>query len=258
MATMGARPAEYRFYGELAHWWPLVSPPQEYVEEAAGIVDLLATASGPVRSVLELGSGGGSNAAHLSRRFAMTLVDRSEEMLAVSRRLNPDSEHRVGDLRTVRLGRAFDAVLVHDAVDYLTSADDLRQAFETAFAHCRPGGVAVFMPDATTETFLPSTDCGGTDGTDGRGVRYLEWCWDPDPDDTEVLTEYAFLLRSPGGEVRSVHETHRHGLFPRSVWLRLLAEAGFDARAVVEQTAEERPPRLLFVASRPLGKGPLA
>ena len=241
---------EQRFYGDLAVWWPLISPPEEYVEEAAEVAALLGSAAIPVREVLELGSGGGHNAVHLAARFAMTLVDLSEDMLAVSRRLNPESEHRRGDMRTLRLGRTFDAVFVHDAVDYMTSEADLRQAIETAFVHCRPGGLAVFVPDHTLETFAASSDHGGSDDADGRGVRYLEWTWDPDPADTWTLTEYAFLLRDTRGSVRVVHETHRTGLFSRDVWLRLLAEAGFDPESVTERTTEDRTPRELFVGRR--------
>lgn len=244
-------PARHRFYGELADWWPLISPPQEYAEEAAFAARLLNSARLPVRDVLELGSGGGHNAVHLKAHFAMTLVDLSEDMLAVSRRLNPECEHRQGDMRTVRLGREFDAVFVHDAVDYMTSEADLRKAVETAFAHCRPGGVAVFVPDDTAETYAPGTDHGGTDGAGGRGVRYLEWAWDPDPGDTWTITEYAFLLRDADGSVRVVHETHRVGLFSREVWLRLLADAGFEPTAVLEETTEDRTPREFFVANRP-------
>ena len=111
----------------------------------------------------------------------MTLVDLSDEMLDVSRRLNPECEHLCDDMRTVRLGRSFDAVYVHDAIDYMTTEADLRRAIETAYAHCRPGGVAVFVPDHTSEAFEASTDHGGDDSAHGRGVRYLEWTWDPDP-----------------------------------------------------------------------------
>jgi SAM-dependent methyltransferase len=242
--------SEHRFYGDLAVWWPLVSPPEEYAEEAAFAATVLDSAAIPVRHVLELGSGGGHSAFHLKARFAMTLVDLSEEMLAVSRRLNPECEHLTGDMRTLRLGRAFDAVFVHDAVDYMTTEDDLRRAIETAFAHCRPGGIAVLVPDRTAETFEAESDHGGTDGADGRGVRYLEWSWDPDPSDTWTLTEYAFLLRDADGSVRVVHETHRLGLFGREVWLRLLAEAGFDADASTEETTEDRTPRDFFVGRR--------
>jgi len=248
---MTGPPTELRFYGDLAAWWPLISPPQEYAEEAAFAATVLSSASIPVREVLELGSGGGHNAAHFKARFAMTLVDISADMLTVSRRLNPECDHHQGDMRTVRLGRTFDAVFVHDAVAYMITEADLRKAIETAFVHCRPGGIAVFVPDHTAETFEPTSDHGGTDDPNGRGVRYLDWTWDPDPADTWTLTEYAFLLREADGSVRVVHETHRTGLFSRDVWLRLLADAGFDPSAVTEDTTEDRTPRELFIGRRP-------
>ncbi len=248
---MPEEPTTYRFYGDLSRWWPLISPPEEYVEEAAFAATILTSAEIPVHEVLELGSGGGHNAFHLKARFSMTLVDLSEDMLEMSRRLNPECEHRQGDMRTVRLGRTFDAVFVHDAVDYMLTEGDLRQAVETAFVHCRPGGVAVFVPDRVRETFEEETDHGGTDGSDGSGVRDLEWTWDPDPGDTSYRTEYGFLLREADGTVHFVHETHRHGLFSRHDWLRLLAEAGFEADSVTEVTTEERPPRDFFRGSRP-------
>lgn len=240
-----------RFYRDLARWWPLISPVEEYAEEAALFAALLGSAPIPVQEVLELGSGGGHNAAHLKAHFALTLVDLAPEMLDVSRQLNPECEHLVGDMRTVRLGRVFDAVFVHDAVDYLLNAPDLRQALDTAFVHCRPGGIALLAPDATAETFEPGVDCGGSDAPDGRGVRYLEWSEDPDPSDTETLTEYAFLLRHADRSVEVVHETHRTGLFGRDVWLGHLADAGFVPEAVTEVTEEARTPRTFFLARRP-------
>jgi SAM-dependent methyltransferase len=242
----------HRFYGELAPWWPLISPPEEYTEEAAFAARMLQTASIPVHDVLELGSGGGHNALHLKRHFTMTLVDLSDGMLAASRRLNPECDHHQGDMRSVRLGRTFDAVFVHDAVDYMVTEDDLGRAVETAFVHCRPGGVAVFIPDHIAETFVPETDHGGHDGADGRAVRFLDWSWDPDPSDTSIATEYAFLLRRADGTIEVVHETHHLGLFRRAVWLGRLAAAGFRPTEVTEETTEDRPPRQLFLAHRPV------
>lgn len=238
------------FYGDLAPWWPLLSPPGEYAEEAGFAASLLASAPIPVREVLELGSGGGSNAVHLTERFALTLVDISPQMLAVSAELNPGSEHIVGDMRTVQLDRQFDAVFIHDAIDYMTTEPDLLAVLATAYQHCRAGGVVVIVPDHTLESFAPSTDHGGIDSPDGRGARYLSWTWDPDPADTWVQTEYCFLLRSADGTVRSAQETHRTGVFARSRWLELLARQGFDARIVPEITAEERAPRDFFVGYR--------
>ena len=224
----GRMPGDYRLYTELAGWWPLISPPEAYTEEAAHLAAVFAAATPPVRQVLDLGSGGGHVAAHLKGRFALTLVDLSEEMLAVSRRLNPECEHVRGDMRTVRLGRVFDAVLVHDAVDYMTSEDDLRQVIQTAFAHCRPGGLGVFVPDYLADTFRAASGGGGGHDDAGRQASFREWAWDPDPADEWIQVEYEFTLRAADDTVQVVREAHQLGAFRRDTWLRLLADAGFD------------------------------
>ncbi|GIF78141.1 class I SAM-dependent methyltransferase [Asanoa siamensis] len=235
----------HRFYGDLASWWPLISPAEEYREEAAFVATLLRPAS----SVLELGSGGGHNAVHLKRHFSITLSDLSPGMLAESRKINPELAHHQGDMRTMRLGQRFDAVFAHDAIEYMTTEADLRAAIDTAYVHTKPGGRAVFVPDDTTESFTPETDHGGVDGPDGRAARYLSWSYDPDPGDTTTVTEYAFLLRDNGATI-SVHERHETGLHSSDTWLRLLRAAGFAPAAVTEETSEDRRPRTLFIGTR--------
>jgi len=224
-------PALPKLYSELASWWELLSPPEEYVEEAELYRQALTAACDPPpRTLLELGSGGGSNAFHLQKHFRMTLVDLSPAMLAVSRAVNPECEHLEGDMRSVRLGRLFDAVLIHDAICYMTTLDELRRAVETAFAHLRPGGAALFAPDFTREIFQPGASHGGHDGDDGRGLRYLEWVWDPDPSDSTYIADYVYALRDTDGGMTSVQDRHIEGLFSRDEWLRTLEEAGFEAR----------------------------
>jgi SAM-dependent methyltransferase len=239
-------------YDELAEWWPLLSAPAEYEEEAGFYGDVLAgAADAPVRAVLELGSGGGNNAFYLKQRFAMVLVEPSPGMRRVSLALNPECEHVDGEMRTVRLGRTFDAVFVHDAVCYMTTEHDLRLAIDTAFAHCRPGGVALFCPDHVRERFQPSTDHGGGDG-DTRCLRYLEWTWDPDPNDSTYTVDYAYLLRESDGAVRVVHDRHVEGLFSRADWLRLLSETGFAAEGRIFDHSELAPGSYeVFVGRRP-------
>lgn len=228
---------EPRLYRGLASWFHLLTAPEEYREEAE-LYRRLLTESGPVRTVLELGSGGGNNASHLKAHFELTLTDLSEDMLAVSRELNPECKHVQGDMRTLRLGRAFDAVFVHDAVEYMTTVADLRAAIETAFVHCRPGGIALFVPDHLRETFHPRTDHGGHDGP-GRSLRYLEWTWDPNPDDDTYLVDFAYLLRDEQGTVRVEHDRHTCGLFTRATWLGLLEDVGFRAESRVIHVYDE-------------------
>jgi SAM-dependent methyltransferase len=229
-----------KLYREYADWWPLLSAPEEYVEEATEYARLILGASnGQARRVLELGSGGGNNASHMKASFDLTLVDRSPQMLEVSRALNPECEHVHGDMRWVRLGRTFDAVFVHDAIAYILNEEDLAAVFATAFEHLRPGGVALFVPDYVTETFKAATDHGGHDGPD-RSLRYLEWTWDPDPSDTTHRMDLTYVFHEPDGSVHVQLDEHVCGLFPRATWLSLVEGAGFEVRPV-PLTHDERP-----------------
>jgi trans-aconitate methyltransferase len=241
-----------KIYGELADWYPLLTAPEDYEEEAAAYARaMLDAAARPLNTVLELGSGAGHNASYLKRRFTITLVEPSEGMLAISKRLNPDCEHLQGDMRTVRLGRQFDAVFVHDAVVYMTSEPDLRAAIETAALHCAPGGVVLFAPDHVRENFKPGTDHGGHD-RDGRALRYLEWTWDPDAADTTYTVDYAVMLREPDGSVRVEHDRHIEGLFSRNDWLRWLADAGLSSTRVIIEHSELEPGSYeVFVSTKP-------
>jgi len=244
------RPA---MYAELAAWFHLLTPPAEYVDDAAFTLERLrAHVDGPLETLIELGSGGGNTASHLKRDLRLTLTDLSPEMLELSRTINPDIEHIVGDMRTLRLGRTFDAVLVHDAICYMTTEADLRAALETAFTHLRPGGAAVFAPDHVRETFAPDTDHGGedetapTDGRPGRGLRYLEWMTDPDPGDTTYQVDYALLFRDADGRVGVRHDRHVEGLFSRQAWHDILADVGFEPSSTMGPDE-----RFVFVGKRP-------
>jgi hypothetical protein len=121
----------------------------------------------------------------------------------------------------------------------------------TAFVHCRPGGRALFAPDFVRENFRPSTDHGGSDG-ESRGLRYLEWTWDPDPSDSTYVVDYAYLLRAPDGTVQVEHDRHVEGLFTREEWIRFLSAAGFEARSVPFEHSDLEPgSHEVFVAAKP-------
>ncbi len=229
-----------------------MSAPEGYAEEAAFFERaLLDACGGDCRTLLELGSGGGNNASYLKSRFSMVLVDQSPGMLVVSRALNPECEHVEGDMRTVRLGREFDAVFAHDAVCYMTTEADLTKAIATAYAHCRPGGAALFAPDHVRETFRTSTDHGGHDAGN-RGLRYLEWTWDPDPADSSYAVDYAYLIHDSDGSVRVELDRHVEGLFARADWLRLLTGAGFEPAVVPFDHSELEPGDYeVFVCRKP-------
>ncbi len=240
------------FYETLASWWPLISPVEEYESEVREVVRLIESHAPDARALLELGSGGGHNAFYLRKRFHVTLTDLSSAMLEQSKMINPDCEHLIGDMRTLDLQREFDVVFGHDSLDYMTSEHDLAQTFATAYRHLRKGGLFICLPDDVRERFEPGTECGGSDGDDGRSIRYLEWSPEISADATTCVTLYSFLAREADGTTRHFVEEHLHGIFTEATWVALLERAGFAVTVVDEAGVEdERAPRRIFVARKP-------
>ena len=240
-----------RMYAELAGWYPLITPLEDYAEEAGWYRGPMLEVLGPGRHrLLELGCGAGHNAHHLAADFDLTLVDPSPQMLALARVNCPDAALVQGDMRDLRLGRSFDAVFIHDAISYMLTRADLRAAMQTAWEHLRPGGVAVLVPDDLADDFEPGTDCGGSDGPDGRSLRYLEWAW-LHPDRPErCVVDYTLVVREGMAPARVLAvDRHEQGLFPREAWLSMLAETGF----VAEERLQPYEGRniSIFVARRP-------
>ena len=218
-------------YDDLVSWYRLVDPPADHEEEAAGYREALdRAATPPAETFLELGAGAGNNAFFLKQRFRCTLTDISPQMQALSLELNRDCEHILGDMRTLRLERTFDAVMIHDAVMYMTTEDDLRAAITTAFVHTKPGGAALFAPDCVRETFRDRTTLMQAD-EGSRALRGVEWAWDPDPADETFSVEYALLLRD-GDDMSSRHDRHVEGLFTRAAWIQILEDVGYAVEMV--------------------------
>ena len=225
-----------RLYDELAYLWPIISPPEDYAEEAIHWRRAIRENLGGGRhKILELGVGGGHNLSHLTADFRATAVDISPRMLDLSRRLNPGVEHHVGDMRTVRLGRKFDAVLVHDAISYMLTEEDLRAVFTTARIHLRPGGLLLVAPDLVRDTFVGGKvlrwPARSPQRSGDPAVSVEEHLNDCDPSDTVVESLFVYTI-TEGGIQRVECDLHLSGLFSIAVWIALMQEAGFAVEAL--------------------------
>ncbi|MEM6552041.1 MAG: class I SAM-dependent methyltransferase [Planctomycetota bacterium] len=236
-----------RLYDDLAWLWPVISPPGDYVEEADRLRAVIEERTGRSAgwSVLELGAGGGHTLVHLADCASRCVaVDLSEPMLANCRELVTGVETVVGDMRDVRLEERFDVVLLHDAVDYMTSSVDAAAAMATVAAHLAPGGVALVAPTYTRETFVDGEVADdGTELPTGGDVTFFSYVYDPDPGDETFEMVLLYLIRGEGDptdEIRGlrrvevVEDRHVCGIFSASQWLGWMGEAGLSAE-VVEQ-----------------------
>lgn len=107
--------------------------------------------------------------------------------------------------------------------------------------------MTLIVPDCIKERFTAGTDHGGSD-INSRGLRYLEWRYDPEPNDCTYTVDYAFLMRNADGSVGVEHDRHLEGLFSESTWLTLLKQNGFDPLALTDSFD-----RTYFVGYKPIG-----
>ena len=165
----------------------------------------------------------------MKKFFKITGVDLSQPMLALARRLNPEIDYQAGDIRRVRLGKTFDSVIIHDAINYMLNEQELRAAFETAFLHLAPGGVFWTYAEVTVESFRQNRTFCTSHKKEDVEITFIENAYDPDPADTSYEESLVYLIRRKGSlEI----ETDRHlaGIFTLETWINLLNDVGFRVR----------------------------
>lgn len=211
-------------YNDLAWTERLLADPSDYEEDAERCVEMMVRSCARTpKTLLHLGCGAGGYDTFFKRHFAVTGVDVSRGMLDIARQRHQDVEYVEDDMRSVRLNRLFDAVVIPDSIDYMATRDDLRQAIATATAHLRPGGVLLVV-GKTGETFRDN-NFAYTGQRDALHVTVLEnnYIHPYRPDTYEATIVY--LIREQG-ELRIRTECHVLGLFPRTAWEDVFADEG--------------------------------
>lgn len=246
-----------RLYNDLAYLWPTISPPEEYAVEAQEWLDVIRRRVGAPRrsgqslpTLLELGCGGGHLLSHLTAHFITEAVDISPRMLEISKRLNPQTMHHLGDMRTIRLGRTFDVVAIHDAVNYMTTEEDLRAAIATGEAHLNPGGLLLLAPDCVQETFTGPRVVEWTRDAEDRSVTFIEYMSRERPGSTTIDSVFVFVI-DVDGQLQVETDRHTGGLFPSTTWLNLLTEIGLAAEYIQTNAYEGGFGGNLFVGRKP-------
>jgi len=137
-----------------ARYYDLLYCDKDYAGESDYVAAHIRRQAPQAKRILELGCGTGAHAEHLARMgYTVHGVDMSEGMLARAEArkaaLPPEVSARLsfghGDVRTVRTGETYDAVIsLFHVMSYQTSNADLAAAFGTASAHLQPGGLFLF------------------------------------------------------------------------------------------------------------------
>jgi SAM-dependent methyltransferase len=225
-----------RLYKDLTWTWPIISPPEHYIKESEQIKILIRKFSKiPVKTLLNLGCGGGHVDWFLKKYFAITGIDISRSMLQLAKQLNPEVTYLKGDMRNVRLHTTFDAVLIHDSINYMLTKKDLKAAFKTGYYHLKPGGVFVTFVEEHGRLEQNKTHYlhGKKDTIE---ITFIEHYYDPNPKDSLYECTFIYLIRK--NKKLEIH-TDRHlcGIFDLKTWMLLLKKVGFTVKRADDKDA---------------------
>lgn len=213
-------------YNELAWTDKLLADSGDYEDEVMIYVDLINNAAAePPRTLLHLGCGAGGHDGIFKRHFSVTGADISRGMLNIARTDHPDIEYLEDDMRTLRLGRQFDAVIIPDSIDYITSLNDLRKTIQTAALHLNPGGA--FLVTAKTRETFKCNNFAYTGEKNGVHVTLLENNY-VNPDHPDIYEAYLVYLIRHQGELTVHTDHHMLGLFSLTEWEQIFREAELD------------------------------
>ena len=217
-----------RLYKDLAWLWPIWEDVEVYRQESQLFAKLIKKhAQIKVRSLLDMGCGGGKNAYHLKRHFVVTGIDKSQAMLASAKKQNPDCKFEAADIRNFDLKQQFDSVFINDSITYMTTKRDLLRALQGAYNHLKVGGIMIIHPDECKERFRQNETTVWTSKTDDMDITFIENQYDPNPDDDTFEKTLIYLIRKDG-KLRIEHDFHICGLFALDVWRKSLEKVGFE------------------------------
>ena len=218
---------------------------KDYATEADVLHALIQRVHPGARTLLDVACGTGAHLAFLRERYEVAGADVSPEMLAVAReQLGDDVPLEVADMRTLHLGRRFDAVTcLFSGIGYVLDADGLRQTMRRSADHVNVGGVLIVdgwvRPDAWMDGHRPPPEY-ADDGTLGV-VRLTH----SRPEDRITTLEMHHLVRDQSG-VEHFVEHHVMAMTPTAEYVAAAEAAGLG----VEVEADYMPGRDRIIAVR--------
>jgi SAM-dependent methyltransferase len=203
---------------------------KDYAAEADRLDAIIRQRNPGPRSLLDVACGTGQHLRFLRERYEVEGVELSPEMIAIARTHLPGVPLRVADMRSLDLGRTFDAVTcLFSSIGYMIEPAELRETVRRFAAHLAPEGVLVFdgwlRPDAWIDGLRPEPEVVSDDTM--TAVRLVVGARDGRITDFDMH----HLVRTDAG-VEYFVEHHRLALTPTDDYVAVIEDSGLEAEVL--------------------------
>ena len=121
---------------------------KDYQKETEYLVETIRTTTqGKKASLLDVACGTGGHLFYLRKHFEVEGVDISLEFIKTARSKLPKTKFFVGDMRTFRTGKEYDAVTcLFSSIGFMETLTKLHTAIRNMDRHVKAGGLLIIEP----------------------------------------------------------------------------------------------------------------
>jgi len=210
-----------RYYDKIYHW-------KDYEKDVDFLEKVFRKHDLKVRDILDVACGTGAHAALLVKRgYNVIGVDLNEEMLKIARRKVKNAVFLKGDMRDLKLGRTFDAVIcMFSSITYNRTLSELQKTLSGFHKHLKAKGIVVFDTHFLRERFVHGYR--GVTGYDGDELTIARFDFSEKFGKRGRIT-FSYLIREGNNFDYIRGDVHEVGLFSLSEIVGAMRKAGFAA-----------------------------
>ena len=230
-------------YGDLSLVYDALTYDMPYDDWARFIIKNMPD----VKNILEVGCGTGNMTERLMRRFQVTALDLSEDMLDAARR----KLMAKGDMCEFSLNKAVDgAICACDGINYLITPEKVKQAFLSVYGNIKTGGRFIF--DISSRFKLESM-ADQLYSEDADEVTYI-WRNSYDTEKNIINMDITFFVAETEETYFRFDEKHSQRAHSESEIALWLEECGFKVISVTDNYSDmpvnNETLRITFVAEK--------
>jgi len=216
-------------YYELAKYYDLIYSFKNYRKEANRIKALISKhKKSHGNELLDVACGTGHHLKYLRGRYSCTGVDISEELLDIAKKNMKGVAFERADMTKLNLGQEFDVITcLFSSIGYVKTYSKLKTTIQSFARHLKTGGVLIIEPWFTKRAYRIGSPHMTTYG--GKDVKIARLNVSKIRGNVSVMDMH-YLIAGRDKDVKHFVDRHELGLFEVDKTLRIMKDAGLQAR----------------------------